>query len=80
MLSTTSDGTLAVSLLNRVDGVGSWVASVHKILAWVTWVEILVWVAWVHKNLAWVAWVEILAWVEWVGVGQKSSTGKCLAI
>ena len=52
-------------------------------MAWVTWmacVEILAWVAWVHKILVWVVWVEILAWVAMVGVGQKSSMGKCLAI
>ena len=29
---------LVKSLLNRVGGVASWVAWVHKILAWVTWV------------------------------------------
>ena len=29
--------------------------------------------AWVHKILVWVAWVAI------IGVGQKSSMGKCLA-
>ena len=70
-----------MSLLNHVGDVGSWghgwrgsncawvawVAWVHKILAWVTWV------AWVHKILVWVAWVAI------IGVGQKSSMGKCLA-
>ena len=58
-----------------------------QILAWV------VWVAWVHKILAWVVWV---AWVHkffgvgsvgrnfgaggMVGVGQKSSMGKCITI
>ena len=67
---------LYLSLLNRVCGVGSWVAwvvwvawvtCVHKILAWVmwvAWVEILKWVTWVHRILAWVAWIEILAWVR----------------
>ena len=49
----------------------AWVAWVHKILAWLTW---LAWLAWVHKILAGVAWVAM------VGVGQKSSMCKCLAI
>ena len=38
-----------------------WVAWVHKILAWMSWltqVEILTWVAWVHKILVWMARVK----------------------
>ena len=28
----------------------AWVACVHRILAWVAWVEILAWVTWVKKR------------------------------
>ena len=41
-------------------GVGDVVAWVHKILAWVAWVEILAWV----KILSWVAWFKKTAWVN----------------
>ena len=70
---------MKVSLLNRVRGVGSWVA----LVAWVHWClggvgQILASVTWVHKILAWVAWVGIWrGWHGWCGSKRQHGQMSC---